>query len=188
MVVVRRRCNWFERDALCVDALKSQPAPDERVFRLWRNFADRKRFAESPRPAHWTTLRRIQPAGRLRPPMTRPLAALRRRDGGNSCIDRVLKFNALDHINAAEMGGDSLHQPIGPHGNLLVGIVLTDDGESRRVVLRARYLFGPVDRRLDRFDLSVTGWDRNARFPCLRKAPAEVRRFTEKADRAATDR
>jgi hypothetical protein len=120
--------------------------------------------------------------------MTRPLAALRRRDGGNSCIDRVLKFNALDHINAAEMGGDSLHQPIGPHGNLLVGIVLTDDGESRRVVLRARYLFGPVDRRLDRFDLIVTGWDRNARFPCLRKAPAEVRRFTEKADRAATDR
>jgi hypothetical protein len=38
-----------------------------RVVRLWRNFGDRKRSAKSPRPADWTTMRRIQPAGRLRP-------------------------------------------------------------------------------------------------------------------------
>jgi hypothetical protein len=37
-----------------VDALESQPAPDERVFRLLRNFADRKRPAES-HPADWTS-------------------------------------------------------------------------------------------------------------------------------------
>ena len=50
-------------------------------------------------PAGWTTST----------PMTRPLTGLRRRDGGNSCIDRVPKFNALVRIKAAHIDGDNVH-------------------------------------------------------------------------------
>jgi hypothetical protein len=96
----------------------------------------------APNPAGWTTST----------PMTRPLAGLRRRDRGNPCIDRGPKFGALVRIEAAQIVGESLHQPIGRQGSSPFGIVLTDDRERRRVVLRAGYLFGPVDRGLDRFD------------------------------------
>jgi hypothetical protein len=88
--------------------------------------------------------------------MNRPLAGLRRRDRGNPCIDCGPKFGALVRIEAAQIVGESLHQPIGRQGSSPFRIVLTDDRERRRVVLRAGYLFGPVDRGLDRFDLIVT--------------------------------
>jgi hypothetical protein len=72
--------------------------------------------------------------------MTRPLAGLRRRDGSNPCIDRGPKFGALVRIEAAQIVGESLHQPIGRQGSSPFRIVFTDDRERRLVVLRAGYL------------------------------------------------
>ena len=43
------------------------------------------------------------------------------------------------------------------------------------------------ERLLNESMQPVAVGDRNARFRCFRQAPADVPRFTEKADRAGTD-
>ena len=84
---------------------------------------------------------------------SRPAAPRRR---GNPCVDSGPEFGPLVPIEAAQIVDDSLHQRIGRQGSSPFCIILTDDCERRRIVLCAGYLFRPVDRALDRFDLIVT--------------------------------